>query len=385
MNKCPRCFCVLHDDQYAWSVAPVEGGDRYLDPVASAFVGADTASGPIYSVTRPVGYRGPLLSASDAATALAAPVVEICPVCHFTLPDGWRHCHAICIAMAGTPATGKSTYLAVSIKQMQLLCEGVGVSMEPASRVSADAYALNYEQPLYDLRGMVPPTPTLQTQVPNQRLPLIFSIGIRDGIRRFLVIRDVAGEDLETGDMQAPQFRYFTNADAVLFMFDPIRVKEIRDQLYDLLPAQSYSAGDARALLSNVLLAIGAGRPRLAVVLSKFDALRALGEVEGSEWSQIMSNAGAAYLRDNSAAHYYDDNDGELLHEEVRSLLLRLHARSLVTAIESHSTAMQLVYRYFAVSALGQPHTGDRVNSRGITPFRCTDPLRWITSSAGVL
>jgi hypothetical protein len=44
-----------------------------------------------------------------------------------------------------------------------------------------------------------------------------------------------------------------------------------------------------------------------------------------------------------------------------------------------------LIRRYFVVSALGQPHTGDRLNSRGITPFRCTDPLRWITSSAGVL
>lgn len=167
-------------------------------------------------------------------------------------------------------------------------------------------------------------------------------------------------------------------------MFDPLRVKGIRDQLYDLLPAQSYSAGDPRVLLSNVLLAIGAGRPRLAVILTKFDALRALSEVEGSAWSEIMSNAGAAYLRDNSASRYYDDNDGELLHEEVRSLLLRLQGGSIVTAIESGSAGAQLMHRYFVVSALGQPHVYDRLNSRGITPFRCTDPLRWITTSFGV-
>jgi hypothetical protein len=385
MNKCPRCFSVLHDDQYAWSVSPVAGGQRYLDPVASAFVGADTESGPIYSVTRPAGYRGPLLSASDAATALEAPVVEICPVCHVALPDGWRQGHAICIAMAGTPATGKSTYLAVLIKQMQLLCEGLGVSMEPATRASAEAYMLNYEQPLYEQRGLIPPTPTLRTQASHQREPLIFAIGVRDGIRRFLVIRDVAGEDLESGDMQAPQFGYFANADAVFFMFDPLRVKGIRDQLHDLLPAQSYSTGDPRTLLANILLAIGTGQPKLAVILSKFDALRALGEVDGSEWSQIMSNGGAAYLRDNSAGRYYDDSDGELLHEEVRSILLRLHGAPIVTAIESRTTGPQLTRRYFVVSALGQPHTGNRLNSRGITPFRCTDPLRWITSSAGVL
>jgi hypothetical protein len=195
----------------------------------------------------------------------------------------------------------------------------------------------------------------------------------------------VAGEDLESSDMAAPQFGYFGNADAVFFMFDPLRVKGIRDQLHDLLPAQSYSAGDPRALLTNVLLAIGPGRPKLAIILSKFDALRALGDVEGSEWSQIMSNAGAAYMRDNSGGRYYDDSDLELLHEEVRSLLLRLHGGSIVAAVESRSTSSQLTHRYFVVSALGQPHTGDRLNSRGITPFRCTDPLRWITSSAGVL
>jgi hypothetical protein len=74
-------------------------------------------------------------------------------------------------------------------------------------------------------------------------------------------------------------------------MFDPLRIKAIRDQLHDLLPAQSYSGGDPRAVLSNVLLAIGSGGPKLAVILSKFDALPALSDVEGSEWSEIMSNA----------------------------------------------------------------------------------------------
>ena len=74
MNKCPRCFSDLHDDQYSWSVSPLAGGQRYIDPVASAFAGADTESGPIYSVTRPPGFRGPLLSVEDEGdrqTALA--------------------------------------------------------------------------------------------------------------------------------------------------------------------------------------------------------------------------------------------------------------------------------------------------------------------------
>jgi hypothetical protein len=47
-------------------------------------------------------------------------------------------------------------------------------------------------------------------------------------------------------------------------------------------------------VLRSLLLAIGMGAPKLAVIVSKFDALRSLSGVEGSEWSHIFSNAGAA-------------------------------------------------------------------------------------------
>lgn len=168
-------------------------------------------------------------------------------------------------------------------------------------------------------------------------------------------------------------------------MFDPLRIKGIRDQLHDLLPAQAFSGGDPRAVLNNVLHAVGPAQPRLAVIVSKFDALRVLRDVEGSEWSLIMSNAGAAYLRDPSDAHQYDETDGQLLHEEVRSLLTRLHGGAIVAAVENPSTGLRLPHRYFAVSALGAPPSGNRLHSRGIAPFRCVDPVRWVTAPYGVL
>jgi hypothetical protein len=385
VTKCPRCFAILHPNTHQWALTAQAGGTRYRDPVASAYLGAEADSGPIYSWTRPPGYNGPPPPPAEASRALQGPVVEICPVCHFGLPEGWRQGHAMCIAMAGARATGKSLYIAVLIKQLQLLCESVGVSMEPASRASAAAYEVNYETPLYVHRGLIPPTPTVHTQASHQREPLTFSLGAWHGFRRYLVLRDVAGEDMESGDLHDAPFRFFSNADAVLFMFDPLRVKGIRDQLHDLLPEQSYSGGDPRSVLTNVLTAIGPGQPKLAVILSKFDALRVLRNVEGSEWGQIMSNAGAAYLRDTSASRGYDEIDGQLLHEEVRSLLVRLHGGAIVAAVENPSTGRRLPHRYFVVSSLGQPPSGSRLGSRGIAPFRCADPLRWVTSGFGVL
>lgn len=175
------------------------------------------------------------------------------------------------------------------------------------------------------------------------------------------------------------------NADAVFFMFDPLRVEAIRDQLHDLIPPQAWSGGDPRSVLSNLLLAVGGGRPRLAVIMAKFDVLRALTAVEGSAWSRVMSNAGAAFMRDSSASGRYNEAEGRLLHEEVRSLLLRLHGGSIVAGVENPSSGIRLDHRYFAVSSLGQPPVGNRLNPRGIAPFRCIDPLRWATASLGVL
>ncbi len=386
MTKCPRCFSVLDDNSHAWMVSPKVPGQRYRDPVASAYFGAEVECGPIHVLNRPPGYSGPLRpSLADASQALNAPAVEICPVCHFVLPNGWRQGHATCIAMAGARATGKSLYLAVLVKQLELLCERLGVSMEPATAVAADSYVNNYERPLFVERGLIPPTAAAHTQASYQREPLIYSIGTWYGVRRYVVLRDIAGEDFESGDVDAPHFRFFGNADAVFFMFDPLRVQLVRDQLRDLLPPLSSSGGDPRSVLSNLLLAIGDGTPRLAVLLSKFDTLRALNRVEGSAWSQVMSNAGAAFMRDNPKARRYDEADGQLLHEEVRSLLLRLRGEALVAGVENPAGGIRLQHRYFVVSALGQPPVGNRLSPRGIAPFRCLDPLRWVTASSGVL
>ncbi len=76
---------------------------------------------------------------------------------------------------------------------------------------------MNYETPLYVQRGLVPPTPTVQTP----GLASTRATDLRDrawyGVRRYLVLRDVVGEDLESGDLYTPPFRFFANADAVLF------------------------------------------------------------------------------------------------------------------------------------------------------------------------
>ncbi|EGD25332.1 TRAFAC clade GTPase domain-containing protein [Prescottella equi] len=379
MTKCPRCFGALTSDHYAWTRTAPDTAE--VDEIASTYYGSPVRSGPVIELKRPdeadEEWTPPVGHAEREA---GGDVAEVCPECHYRLPPGWRGAQATCVAMAGARATGKTVYIAVLIKSLQLLGERIGQMVEPANAETENSYRENYERPLYEERGILEPTPAAHTGDPYQREPLIFSIGVWNEVRRYLVIRDVAGEDLENAtNMGAASMRFFSRADGVVFMFDPLRVDSVRDQLHDLVPAQERVGGDPRSVLRTVLSIIGTGTPNLAVVLSKFDALQALAHVDGGEWSEIMSQRGAAYSRDPSLQKGpYNEPDGLLLHEEVRSLLDKLEAKAMVMAVEQPHTGVHVNSRYFAVSALGASPAGDRLHENGISPFRCLDPVRWV-------
>lgn len=313
-----------------------------------------------------------------------APAKGPCPNGH-VLPAGWTTSPTTAIAMAGARATGKSVYIGILIKQLEQYGEQAGVTIEPASEQVAESYRENYEQPLYVQRGMVKPTTKAGGADSHQRLPLMFTLRDARGGRHHLVIRDVAGEDLEADKMDVDNLTFFRNADAVVFMFDPLRVPEIARSLSEVIPIQraDTDSDPTRARRSdptNVLrktLSLCGDRAKIAVVLSKFDAMQALRRVDHPEWRRIMGNAGAAIFRDSGTCGTYDDIDGQLLHEEVRSLLYRLNSRSLTTTLEAASYERGIAYRYFAVSALGEAPDGQALSPRGIAPYRCLDPLRW--------
>ncbi|WP_430331817.1 TRAFAC clade GTPase domain-containing protein [Rhodococcus sp. ACT016] len=385
MTKCPRCFVTLTPDQYAWTRTVPDAME--VDEIASTYHGSAVRSGPVIELKRPNDAEEDWAPPSGHAEKEAGgDVAEVCPECHYRLPAGWRDAQATCVAMAGARATGKTVYVAVLVKSLHLLGERMSQMVEPATAETEDSYRENYERPLYEERGILEPTPAAHTGNPYQREPLIFSIGIWNGVRQYLVIRDVAGEDLEDPkNVGATSMQFFSRADGVVFMFDPLRVDSVRDQLHDLVPAQERVGGDPKSVLRTVLSIIGTGTPNLAVVLSKFDALQALAHVDGSEWSEIMSQRGAAYSRDPSLQNEpYNEQDGRLLHEEVRSLLDKLEAKAMAMAVEQPHTGVALGSRYFAVSALGESPVGDRLHESGISPFRCLDPVRWVLAQQGV-
>jgi hypothetical protein len=375
MTKCPRCFNALPDHVAAFTEA--QPRSTSIDERASAYRGHPSFMGQVMEYQNSGGALE--LAEKDLGTA----VLELCPICHYRLPPHWRTGHATCLTMAGARTTGKTVFIAVMIKQLQRHLERGAREVDFANAETARIYREVYERILFEERGILPPTPSAGQEESHQHDPLIFNLGLWNGVRESLVIRDVAGEDLESGQVGGRAWEFFSLADAVVFLFDPMRVEEVNHQLRDLVPADS-TGGDPRQVLKTVMRLIGDGDPKLAVVLSKFDALQQLRKVTRSWWGQVMSNAGAAFSRDPGLTDRpYDDDDGWLLHAEVHSLLQRLDAGPILGHLTNPYTGRQYNHRFFAVSALGDCPRGSKVN--GISPFRCMDPVRWVLAERQVL
>lgn len=384
MTKCPFCFNDLTPQLYAYQCqGRCNSAD---DPQGSRLWGAPRTWKPTILMGPQPGETNWRPPPNVTCQRCNGPMEECCPTCHHFLPPDWRNGVATCIALAGARATGKSIFIGVVVKLTELLAEAHQTTLGFVDGASREMYTRVYEKPLYETRGIIPPTPRANLADSYQRQPIILSLGILRGRRRFVVLRDVAGEDLEGQVDNAPHLGFFGHASAVLFLFDPTRVPEVRNQLQDLIPAQLHSGGDPALVLNNLNQLIGPGRPRLAIVLSKFDTMQTLTQVADTELSRIMSNAGAAFVRDPGVTMAgYDEDDGQLLHAEVRSLLQRLHAGHIVTAVERPHSGRVLDHRFFVVSALGAPTEGENLHDHGIASFRCLDPLRWALRRDGAL
>ncbi|MGJ3509665.1 hypothetical protein [Enemella sp. A6] len=379
MTKCPHCFVNLPPQQLTFMC--VGACKPEPDQIASRWHGAPVTWRPMLNAAPQAAVRGVICPRCQGPTR------ECCPRCHYHLPDEWRHGQATCVALAGARATGKSIYIGVLIKQLELLAEAMETTVRFVTSTSREIYERVYERPLYEARGIIPPTPRANLSDSYQREPLILGLGTIRGVPRYLVLRDVAGEDLENPPDNQPHLGFFQDASAVLFLFDPTQVSEVRDQLRDLIPAQLHEGGDPALVLENLHRLIGPGQPRLGVVLSKFDTMQALRDVEGTQLSRIMSNSGAAFIRDSglTLGPALNPVDADQLHAEVRSLLQRLGAGHIVTAVERPHSGRSLDHRFFVVSALGAPTDGQNLHDHGIASFRVLDPIRWALQREGVL
>lgn len=383
MTNCPHCFSPLDPDLRLYRCpGPCESSP---DPVASAHRGSQVLAFTTQGLKREgKGPWNPPPSVSCYRCRKEAG--EICPVCHLELPRSWRAGRAVCVAMAGARATGKSVYLAVVVKQLEQMLQQMNSLLRFTTDEGRSTYTTNYEAHLYGQREIMPSTAPANVANAYQAVPMIISLGVINGVPQYLVLRDVAGEDLERPAGDQTYLSYFRRAHAVFFLFDPSAVPSVRELLRGIVPEQLMQPGDPVRVLHNLLSIIGDSSPPIAMILSKFDTLQELGVHEDRTWSTIMANPGAAFQRDPGFRETaYDSADAELLHLEVRSLLYLLGAQSFVNAMENPHRGRAYDHQFFSVSALGGAAKGEQLHLHGIAPFRCLDPLRWALARQGVI
>jgi hypothetical protein len=338
----------------------------------------------------------------------------------------------VTIALVGPVSSGKSIYIAVLIHELtRFFDKKFGCTFEPAEGTdTADHYNAWYEAALRESRNLrsgetnlLGGTARENTAAGHQRNALVYRFGKRIGQDRkqaaYLVLRDTAGDDLEDlGQYEPPQdgqlgsdgliaddlehvsqgelaqtdLSLLGRADGLVFLVDPLHESVVKRLLGRLIPTGIKTGGDPDIVLKAVERIVGHRQPErlmFAVAITKFDSLHLLETLDTDvEWQAIMSNPGSAFRRDaqrTSIIHRSDGNtlakgsgeDGKLLHFELVSLLQRLNSR-----FYNKLNELGWQYTLFAVSALGSmPQSKTRKSPRGMTPFRCLDPVLWILAS----
>lgn len=324
-----------------------------------------------------------------------------CSSCRYEVPPEWFSAERVSVAMTGARSSGKSVLIAVMITQLEdFLATHHQTYLRPVGDVGAlppdiaaevpawfaslgGRFALNYLVPLYHQRGLLRGTERLEEGRVEPML-WFFQVGDRSCC---LSLIDAAGEDFQDLEPGDSRFGYLAQVDSLVTLIDPLKVPQIRAALAGIINFPD-GAGDDLNVLRRVLEARAAqstsGNPQqtLALVLSKFDVLHQLKDIQATPFDDIMRRPGSAMRRDPSMrGATYDNEDGQLLHAELIGLLHHLNASSMLNAAGQSG----MPYRLFATAALGVVPGTDSLGKGGMNPFRVLDFLKEILTRKEIL
>lgn len=332
--------------------------------------------------------------------------VLACPRCHLSLPDGLLEVAPLFVSMIGSPASGKSHFLAAMTWELRRLLPRARLSFSDAD-AAANGVVHEYEQTLFLNPRPDEPTEIRKTQRDDPRLyrtvlldgaamrfpvPLQFSLtpaaghparGQATRVGRVLVIYDNAGEDFLPGGEErgSAVTEHLGRVHMLLFLFDPTQDPRFRAACPGAAPPRAAPAGGGVVVRQETILREAIGRLRrlkgltegerlrrpLVVVVSKLDA-----------WESLLPQpvGGDPYADQDAASPLRVLTERvEQVSGWVRDLLLRL-CPEFVTTAENLTESVT----YVPVSSLGGPPTlveRDGTQFFGIRPEDVKP--RWVT------
>lgn len=306
--------------------------------------------------------------------------VRICSHCQYPLPYNIERTRQVTIAIIGDVSSGKSVYIAVLL---HLLEEAAFIPSHLRFRChcltpeARERYERDYGKPLF-VDKVVPRGTPRAIEMTHQ--PIIYEIAIRlepdlPPVRFNLVIYDTSGEDYVIQARQVRYAPYVLNADAIIFMLDPVAVPAMRASLPSdphFRYGHSLALGHPLDSFGKIVLPLaqsGVRRPRpLAIALSKADLLKKLRPL-GQQFSFLR--------RQPDYRGGLDLTDLTSVDQEVRQLLYEYDLGRFVEAVEFYRGQLFDPVCYTAVSAIG--YTPDEQGGiPAINPWRCLDPFLWV-------
>ncbi|MBX6311946.1 MAG: hypothetical protein IRY99_03350 [Isosphaeraceae bacterium] len=319
---------------------------------------------------------------------------RLCPRCHVHLPDSVVSLDAGHIAIFGPQSVGKTTYITVLLHELDhRIGPQHGFIIEPLTDEIRERYEREYHELTYggsqfgigeDLyadsyRRSHSATPSLEI---NRGVlqPLVYRLTRREGRRRastLISFFDTAGEDWEMNiDLLRGEARYLGLARGLLFLIDPLRIREVAHdprlrltEKESRVPAADY-LNDIRKLMG--FFPRSPVRTPLAVCLNKLD-----------RWGPLMAEGTA--LREIACSVPTQTPDAALdqvIHEEVQSALRRWGATGFLEHVAIHFPE----HRFFACSALGDAAQEREDAPQPLpTPLLVERPVLWLLERQGIL
>src|SRR5918999_1285618 len=307
---------------------------------------------------------------------------RICPHCHSTLPVHFGKVDSRLVALIGAKGTGKTVYMTVLLHE---LMNSVGRRFDAAVVGSDDhtrgEFSRKYEEMLYWQSVLPGTTRPGQAEI---RRPLVFKVTIgrsgRLGPRHRHTITsffDTAGEDLISKESVDLNVRYLRGADGIVLLLDPLQMRgaQAAARPGTRLPASDDKTDNPVNVLTRVTEVLyeahgrGPGRQitvPVAVAFSKIDTL-------------LHAFPADSPLRREPPDDQpvFDQGDSLVVHDHVRALLHEWDGVQIDQIMRKNFAS----FRYFGLSSLGGSPTSDnRVDPRGIHPYRVADPFLWLLS-----
>lgn len=306
-----------------------------------------------------------------------------CPKCEQLFPYNIERARSYTIAIIGDVSAGKSHYIAACIDQLKKYAlQVVGCTHIIGLDNTDEEFTNKFYKPVFVQKQQIPPTQQATIKVNK---PLVYELVFRKETLFFsqqsinLLFYDSSGEDIAQQDRLVQYSSYIANADAIIFLADPLTMPNIVKELPRSMQPKAIRERSSTEVFNRVLHTFRNvhGLPQnakmntaVAITLSKSDLLKYVTKKERQE---------PLFLTESIYTNALDSKVFEMVDKEMRRFIQQYGDQALLHASEAFENAA-----FFAVSA-----TGFSPDETGhfpiIEPKRCLDPLLWTLWKLGVI